>query len=301
MVLRTPLRPSPWLSELTGSEVLLKLETLQPTFSYKVRGAFNVLGRLKSARERPGPIVTASAGNHGRALAHAAAAAGIPLTVYVPSAAPRSKLDAIRALGVDPRLCGDYDDAERQAKQHAAGGAATYISPYSHPDVIAGAGTVGLEILDVRPDVDAIVVPMGGGGLISGIALAAAGVAPATRIIGVEVEASQPFTRSRAAGHIVTIDVGHTLADGLAGNLDPDTVTFDIVERHVGEIATVSEGELRAAMRGIVERERLVAEGAGAAGVAAVVARKIQGSGQRIAVVLSGANVDTEVLRDVLV
>lgn len=300
-MLRTPLRPSPWLSELTGSEVLLKLETLQPTFSYKVRAAFNVVGRLKSARERPGPIVTASAGNHGRALAYAAAAAGIPLTVYVPSAAPRSKLDAIRALGVDPRLCGDYDDAERQAKQHAAGGTATYISPYSHADVIAGAGTVGLEILEARPDLDAIVVPMGGGGLISGIALAAAGVAPATRIIGVEVEASRPFTRSRAAGRIVTIDVGNTLADGLAGNLDPDTVTFDIVERYVSEIATVSERELRAAMRGIVERERLVAEGAGAVGVAALLGRRIHGLGQRIAVVLSGANVDTEVLRDLLI
>jgi len=300
LVLRTPLRPSPWLSEVTGSEVLLKLETLQPTFSYKIRGAFNVVGRLKSGRERPGPLVTASAGNHGRALAYAAAAAGIPLTVYVPSGAPRSKLEAIRALGVDPRPCRDYDDAERQAKQHATRGVATYISPYSHPDVIAGAGTVGLEILEVRPDLDAIVVPMGGGGLISGIALAASAVAPAARIIGVEVEASQPFTRSRAAGRIVTIDVGDTLADGLAGNLDPDTVTFDIVERYVSEIATVSEGELRAAMRGIVERERLVAEGAGAVGVAALLAGKISSSGRRAAVVLSGANVDTKVLREIL-
>lgn len=280
--------------------MLLKLETLQPTFSYKIRGAFNVVGRLKSWRERPGPLVTASAGNHGRALAYAAAAARIPLTVYVPSGAPRSKLEAIRALGVDPRPCRDYDDAERQAKQHAARGVATYISPYSHPDVVAGAGTVGLEILEARPDLDAIVVPMGGGGLISGIALAASAVAPAARIIGVEVEASQPFTRSRAAGRIVTIDVGDTLADGLAGNLDPDTVTFDIVERYVSEIATVSEGELRAAMRGIVERERLVAEGAGAVGVAALLGRKIQGVGKRIAVVLSGGNVDSEVLRDVL-
>ena len=222
------------------------------------------------------------------------------VTVYVPSGAPRSKLEAIRGLGVDPRPCRDYDDAERQAKQHAARGVATYISPYSHPDVIAGAGTVGLEILEARPDLDAIVVPMGGGGLISGIALAAAGVGPATRIIGVEVEASQPFTRSRAAGHIVTIDVANTLADGLAGNLDPDTVTFGVVERLVPEIVTVSEAELRAAMRGIVERERLVAEGAGAVGIAALLGRRILGGGQRIAIVLSGGNIDTEVLRDVL-
>jgi threonine dehydratase len=299
-VLPTPLRPSSWLGERTGSEVLLKLETLQPTFSYKVRGALNVVERLKAARGRPGPLVTASAGNHGRALAYAAAAAGIELTVYVPETAPRSKVDAIRALGADLRPCSDYDAAEREAKAHAARSGAPYISPYSHPDVIAGAGTVGLEILEARRDLDAIVVPVGGGGLISGIALAAAARAPATRVIGVEVEASQPFTRSLAAGHIVTIEVRPTLADGLAGNLDPDTVTFDIVRRHVSEVVTVGEDELRAAMRGVVERERLVAEGAGAVGIAALLAGKIAGTGRRMAVVLSGANVDVEVLRVVL-
>jgi threonine dehydratase len=280
--------------------VLLKLETLQPTFSYKVRGALNVVERLKAAPGPPAPLVTASAGNHGRALAYAATAAGIPLTVYVPESAPRSKLDAILALGVDLKPCRDYDSAEREAKQHAAREGATYISPYSHPDVIAGAGTVGLEILADAMDLDAIVVPVGGGGLVSGIALAAAAITPSTRVIGVEVEASQPFTRSLAAGHIVAIDVSATLADGLAGNLDPDTATFDIVQRHVRGIVTVGESDLRAAMRGIVERERLVAEGAGAVGVAALLAGKIRSSGRRVAVVLSGANVDTEVLRVVL-
>ena len=280
--------------------MLLKLETLQPTFSYKVRGAFNVVERLGAGGPGTVSLVTASAGNHGRALAQAAASAGVALSVYVSERAPRAKLDAIRALGVDLRLARDYDDAEGLAKEHAARGEATFISPYSHPDVIAGAGTVAVEILDENPDIDEIIVPMGGGGLISGIAIAAAAADRTVSVIGVEVEASQPFTQSRAAGRIVPIHVQPTLADGLAGNLDPDTVTFEIVERLVDRIVTVDETELRAAMRGIVERERLVAEGAGAVAVAAVLAGKIQTAGRRIAVVLSGANVDSSVLTEIL-
>ena len=280
--------------------MLLKLETLQPTFSYKIRGAFNVVRRLLEDAAVAGPLITASAGNHGRALAQAAVASGLALTVYVSESAPRTKLNAIRALGVDLRTAPDYDDAERRAKEHAAAGGATFISPYSHPDVIAGAGTVGLEMLADRPDLDEIVVPMGGGGLISGIAIAAAGTARQVSITGVEVQASQPFTQSRAAGRIVPIQVRPTLADGLAGNLDPDTVTFDIVERYVDRIVTVDEGELRNAMRRIVERERLVVEGAGAVGVAAVLAGKVPTAGRRVAIVLSGANVDSSVLGELL-
>jgi len=280
--------------------VLLKLETLQPTFSYKIRGAFNLVERLSAARSRACSLVTASAGNHGRALARAAVDAGIPLTVYVSEHAPRTKLDAIRALGVQLRPARDYDDAERLAKEHARRGEATFVSPYSHPDVIAGAGTIGLEILDERSDIDEIIVPMGGGGLISGIAIAAAAALPAVAVTGVEVEASQPFTQSRAAGRIVPVEVKPTLADGLAGNLDPETLTFTIVERLVNRIVTVREPELRDAMRGLIEHERLVAEGAGAVGVAAVLAGRIETAGRRIAIVLSGANVDSSVLAQIL-
>jgi threonine dehydratase len=149
-VLRTPLRRSAWLSKLTGGEVLLKLEVLQPTFSFKLRGAINAVERRGGGA---GPLVTASAGNHGRAMAFAAAARGIPLTVYAPENAPRTKLEAIRALGADLRLSKDYDEAERLAKQHAGRGEATYISPYSHDDIIAGAGTAGMEILEERGDI----------------------------------------------------------------------------------------------------------------------------------------------------
>jgi threonine dehydratase len=306
-VLRTPLRHSAWLSDVAGADVFLKLETLQPTFSYKFRGALNAVLRLVetattqtgASAERP-PLVTASAGNHGRALALAARTAGMPITVYVPENAPRTKLDAIRQTGAELRPCASYDEAETRAKAHGATGEALYISPYSHDDVIAGAGTVGLEIIESGEDIDTIVVPIGGGGLISGIAIAAAESSARPSIVGVEVEASSPFTHSLAAGQIVPISVGETLADGLAGNLDPDTITFDIVRRLVSGIVLVSETELAAAMAGIVREERLIAEGAGATATAAVLAGKLAGRGRRIAVVLSGANVDLEKLRGVI-
>jgi threonine dehydratase len=281
--------------------VRLKLETLQPTSSYKVRGAFNtVLRMVEEHGGTPPLLVTASAGNHGRALAWAVRVGGMKLTVYVPQHAPRTKLEAIAASGAVLVPCGDYDEAERRAKEHAAREGALFISPYNHPDVIAGAGTIGLEILDDWPDVDVIVVPIGGGGLISGIALAARGVSKNTQVAGVEVEASCPFTRGLEADRIVEIDVQPTLADGLAGNLDPDTITFDIVRREVSQIAVVSEAQLREAIAGIVTNERLVTEGAGAVGVAAVMAGKLDVRGKRVAIVLSGANIDQDTLSTIV-
>jgi threonine dehydratase len=300
-VLRTPLRRSQWLSGVSGGEVRLKLETLQPTFSYKVRGAFNAVLRL-AARDAgtPPALVTASAGNHGRALAHAAGACGMPLTVYVSAGAPRVKLEAMRAAGAALELCRTYDEAEGRAKQHGAGGRAIFISPYAHPDVIAGAGTVGREIIEDWPEVDTIVAAVGGGGLLAGIAVAAAAAGRPVSVVGVEAEASAPFTASLAAGRIVRIEVQPTLADGLAGNLDPDTPTFDMIRNHVREIVRVTEPELRQAVAGLMRQERLIAEGAGATAVAAVLARRLRTSGQRVAVVLTGANIDEEVLLEIL-
>jgi threonine dehydratase len=283
-------RHSEWLSDASGADVFLKPETLQPTFSYKIRGATNAV--LKLAAESPGAsIVTASAGNHGRAMAHAARGAGLHLVVYAPENAPRTKLDAIRALGAELHACRDYDDAERQAKAHAEGGDAVYISPYAHPDVIAGAGTAGLEILDDVPGVDTIAVAVGGGGLISGVAIATEGRAETA---GVEVAASTPFTTGLAAGRITRIEVGQTLADGVSGNLDPDTPTFEIVRRRVRRIAVVSEEELISAMRGAAHHERLIVEGAGAVALAGIASRKLDLTGRKVAVVVSGANIDLE-------
>jgi threonine dehydratase len=224
-------------------------------------------------------------------MAHAARHAGLPLTVYAPETAPRTKLDAIRALGATLVLCRDYDDAEARAKAHGERGDAVFISPYAHPDVIAGAGTVGLEILEDVPGVDAIVVALGGGGLISGVAIASEGRAETA---GVEIAASTPFTASLAEGRITQIEVGPTLADGVTGNLDPDTPTFDIVRQRVRRIAVVSEDGLIAAMRGAAHHERLIVEGAAAVALAGVASGRLDLRGRKVAVVVSGANIDLE-------
>ena len=292
------MRRSAWLSRETGTDVYLKLETLQPSYSYKIRGAWNAVLALGERGGAAG-LVTASAGNHGRALAHAAGEVGLPLTVFVPSTAPRVKVDAIRQSGARLRECASYDEAEQLAKREAAESGAVYISPYADQDVIAGAGTVGLEILEERPDVSEIVAPVGGGGLISGIAAAVSEREVA--LTGVEAEASSPFTQGLAAGRIVRVEVHPTLADGLAGNLDPDTITFEIVRRRVGRIALVSEDEIRRAISMLVAEERLLAEGAAATAVAAVLAARYQsGKGQTLAVVLTGANIDLDTLRTLI-
>ena len=297
-VLRTPLRHSPALSKATGAMVFLKLETLQPTFSYKIRGATNaVLALLERSGGGKPVLVTASAGNHGRALARAAAVVGLPLTVYIAANAPQTKRDAIRAAGAELRPCSDYDEAERRAKEHGANGSALFISPYAHPDVIAGAGTVALEILDEDPLIDTIVASIGGGGLISGMAIAAEGRA---RIVGGEVEASTPFTHGLAAGRIVPIDVGETIADGLSGNLDPDSPTFALVRDLVQQVVVVSEQATTDAIRFVAAEERLIVEGAAAVAVAAVLSGRIDIRGKRAAIVLSGANIDTSKLIAIL-
>lgn len=289
------------MSNLTGGDVFLKLETLQPTFSFKIRGALNAVLALVEQHGRQLPrLVTASAGNHGQGLAYAARMVGLQLTVYIADMAPHTKKDAIRRMGAELIGCADYDQAEARAKQHGSTGSAAYISPYSHPDVIAGAGTIGLEIIEQDPGVDAIVVPVGGGGLVSGIAVAVKGSAHRAEIVGVEVEASCPFHQGLAAGRIVHVDVGETLADGLSGNLDPDTITFDIVQERVDRMVLVTEPQLRDAIRGVFREERLIAEAAGATGVAALTGGGLKMKGRRTAVILSGANIDGEVLASLI-
>jgi threonine dehydratase len=295
---RTPLAPAPWLHRDGHRSVWLKHETLQQTNAFKIRGALNALAALQE-RTRPSAVplhvVTASAGNHGRAVALAANWLGMRATVFTAHDAPRTKLDAIRALGADLRDTGEnYDDAELKAKAFAADGTAVFVSPYSDPDVIAGAGTIGLEIVEDLPEVQQIVVPVGGGGLLSGVAIAAKGIDSGIRVVGVEVEASHPFRTSIAAGRLTTIDVGPTLADGLAGNPDPDTITFDLVREHADELTLVSEANLADAIRALAVNERIIVEGAGAAGVAAVLSGSIQKPAERTAVVVSGGNIDLE-------
>jgi threonine dehydratase len=303
-VRRTPLVRSDWLSEVSGDDVHLKLESLQVTGSFKARGALNAVLALVERHRAGTPLprlVTASAGNHGRALAWAAAHAGMRPVVFTPRAAPAAKLDAIRRLGTDLRAVAEtYEDSERLAKQHAAETGAQYLSPYSHPDLLSAIGVIALEVIEDLPQVDRIVVPVGGGGLVAGIAIAAREVRPEIEVVGVEVEASHPFAASLAAGRIVEVPVGPTIADGLAGNMDPDNIAFPVVQALVGKMVVVGESALRAAVRDLVRHEHLVAEGAGAAGVAAVAAGVITSGSKTTAVIVSGANINLDLLAQIL-
>ena len=301
-VRRTPLVRSSWLSDLSGADVSLKLESVQLSNSFKSRGAFNaVIARLERGTSALGRIVTASAGNHGRALAAAAEVFGLPLTVFTPVDAPQAKLTAISRHGAELRAEGrDYDEAERLAKAFARDTGAAFISPYNDADVIAGAATVALEIFEDAAGTDALVVPIGGGGLISGMAAVAKSMCAACTVVGVEVEASCAFQTSVRAGKLVEIVPGPTLADGLGGNPDPETITFEPIQRLVDAIVTVSEPDLEAAVTGLVAAEHLITEGAGAAATAAIVGRRVDLSGRRVAAIVSGANIDRERLAGLL-
>jgi len=304
----TPFLPSSWLSSIADGNVWLKIEALNLTRSFKVRGAMNAAlkimegegfsPRLSEGAEAPSlqalpTLVTASAGNHGRALALAAERLGLSCVVFTPSAAPETKQNAIRRHGAVLHAdCETYDIAETRAREFADAEGGMYISPYNHPDVIAGAGTVGLEVLESMPDLDGIVIPLGGGGLASGVGLAVKAGAPRATVVGVEVEASAPFTASLAAGHIARITPRVSLADGLTGNLEAGAMTFPLVKKVVDYIVTISEDDLRRAMRGLATEEHLIVEGAGAAATAAVMAGKASAPGQRIVVLITGGNVD---------
>jgi len=303
-VRRTPLVESAWLSSVAGADVRLKLESLQVTNSFKARGAVNLalalVERLPAGAEAP-VLVTASAGNAGRAFAYAAERLGLRTVIFTPRNAPRTKLDAIRRHGADLRDEADtYEDAERLAKAYGAENGLPYTSPYSHPDLIAGFGTIAIEVFEEFPAVDVFIVPVGGGGLISGIGIAAKAVSRDVKIVGVEAEASHPFAVSLREGRITEVAVGPTIADGLAGNMDPDTITFDLVRRYVDDLTQVSEEDLVDGIRGLVANEHLIAEGAGIAGVAAALAGRVDLKGRRVAIVVSGANIDAERLRTIL-
>ena len=245
--------------------------------------------------------MTASAGNHGRALAAAAGVFKLPLVVFTPADAPRAKLEAIKRHGADLRAeSPDYDEAERRAKAFAAENGAEFISPYNDEDVIDGAGTIAIEIFEDRPSARLLIVPIGGGGLIGGVARAAQQICPDCRVVGVEAEASHAFKSSVEAGRLVTIVPGPTLADGLGGNPDPETITFALIQTHVDAIVTVTEPQLRNAIAGLVEREHVISEGAGAAATAALLGGAVDAGGRDTIALVTGANIDREKLKGLL-
>jgi len=300
----SPLRHSKWLSATTNANVYLKLESVQATGSFKIRGAFNAALRVLDdvgGRARSAPLmVTASAGNHGRGLALASERLGLRTVVFVPSAAPDTKKTAIRRHGVEIRETRDYDEAERLAREFAETEDALYISPYNHPDVIAGAGTPALEILEALPGFDVLIVPLGGGGLASGLGVALKAAAPQAKIVGVEAAASMPFAVSRRAGRITEIQPKSSLADGLTGNLEAGSITFDLVERVVDELISVDEEEIATAIRALAANEHLVTEGAGAVATAAVLSKAVVKQGQTAVVMVTGANIDVATLAPIL-
>ncbi|MFL5559857.1 MAG: threonine/serine dehydratase [Gemmatimonadaceae bacterium] len=290
VVVHTPLRRSAALSRLTGTEVWLKLECLQHTGSFKLRGAFNALALIPAARRARG-VVASSAGNHGLGVARAAREFGIPATIFVPSTAPAVKREGIVASGaaVDASRP-DYDAAMAAALDHAAATGALFVNPCAGDDLLAGQGTVAVEILEDLPSLGAVVAPVGGGGLIGGIASFLRRAAPAVRILGAQSERTDAMARSLAAGRI--IDIGHepTLAEGLAGAVDEEGLA--IGRAALDDIAVVSEDAIAGAIAWLAREEGLVVEGSGAVGVAALLTRALGLTTGPVAVVVSGGNID---------
>lgn len=300
-IFRTPLRESFLLSERIGARVFLKLENWQITGSFKLRGALNRMA-LMTAEERARGVVTASAGNHALGVGYAARQMHIaPATIFVPHTAPRTKLEKLREFPVDVHPVGEtYDDAHRAAEAYARDTGATFIHAYDDPRTVAGQGTIGLEILADAPTMDAVLVPVGGGGMITGIAVAVKTLAPAVQIIGVQPVASPSLRDSLRDGVCYEeYAAAPTLCDGLAGGIGK--MVFEAAQKKfIDEVVLVEEDETRAAIRTLVETQQLVVEGSGAVGVAAVLARKIDLSGKRVAIVLSGGNIDLELFSQII-
>jgi threonine dehydratase len=288
---RTPLRHSPALGSLTGRDVYLKLECEQITGSFKLRGAFNTIASLSDEARRSG-VVASSAGNHGLGVAWAARHFGVAATIFVPRTAPRVKREGIEALGatVDAESP-HYDAAMERAIEFARARGAMFIHPCTGEALIAGQGTVALEILEELPDLATLVTPVGGAGLLGGCGLLLRGAAPNVEIVGVQSEHTPAMARSLAADALVSVPAIPTLADGLAG--DVDEVALDIGRHTLDAMLTVSEDSLARAIAWLAREEDLVVEGAGAVGVAALLEGRVEGSGP-VAVVVSGGNIDRE-------
>jgi threonine dehydratase len=294
----TPVQGSRPLSERVGGPVWLKCENLQRAGSFKIRGAYTRIARLSPEESERG-VVAASAGNHAQGVALAASLRGIRSTVFMPEGAPIPKVQATRAYGADVRFHGSsVDDALVAATAFAEETGAVLVHPFNHPDIVAGQGTVGLEILEQVPDVRTVVVCTGGGGLLAGIALAVKSTKPDVRVVGVQAESAAAYPASLAAGHPVPLDRMTTMADGIAVGC-PGPVPFTLVRDLVDEIVTVSEESLSRALLLCLERAKLVVEPAGAAAVAAVLddPRAFE---PPVAVVLSGGNIDPLLLMRVL-
>ena len=296
----SPCNVSPRLSNQLGCKLHLKMENLQRTGAYKDRGAMNAVLNLDDAQKKAG-VIAASAGNHAQGLAFAAQHNKVHATIVMPEFAPIAKLLGTERFGAEVVLHGDgYDDAFQRATELQKEKGYTFVHAFDDPMVIAGQGTVGLELLEQNPYLEVFVVPIGGGGLAAGMGIALKEVNPRSRIVGVQAETIAAMKASVEAGKIVTVS-GSTIADGIAV-ARPGNHTFPIVQKYVDEIVTVSEDEIAQAVLLLLESEKTVTEGAGAAGVAALLNRKIAGiDGKQVCVVLTGGNIDTTFLSKILI
>lgn len=288
---RTPVMRSRTLDALTGASVLLKPENLQRVGAFKIRGAYNAIAQFDAGQRRRG-VVTFSSGNHAQAIALAARMLDVPATILMPADAPRMKVDATRGYGAEVRRFDRYrEDPQAIVDGLVAEHGLTLVPPFDHPHVMAGQGTLAKELIEDAGPLDLLITPVGGGGLLSGCAIAAQAQSPGCRLFGVEPEAGNDAQQSLAAGRIVRIDTPRTIADA-AQSRSVGQHTFPVLQRHVEAIVTVSDAELVAAMAWLAARMKLVAEPTGCLALAAVLSRKIDVSGLRVGVVLSGGNVD---------
>lgn len=291
----TPLQYSRAFTDKARCHVHLKIESIQPIRAFKVRGALNKLIRM-TAEQRAAGVITASAGNHGLGVAYAAAAFQSPATVYVPETANLFKVEAIRRLGARVIAAGrNYNAAYVEALAAQKESGATFVHAYNDPDVVAGQGTIAIELLSDLKEFDTVVVPIGGGGLIGGIALYLKSKKPRIKVIGVEPVGADAMSRSLRAGSIVTLDQVSTIADGLAASA-PGKLTLELAQKYVDEVLLVEETEMLQAIRLVFEWEHLLAEPAGAAALAALLYHYRPVSNERVVVILSGGNVTDEVM-----
>ncbi|MBQ7064579.1 MAG: threonine ammonia-lyase [Firmicutes bacterium] len=297
VVRRTDLIPAPTLCP--GSEIYIKPENLQITGSFKVRGAYYKISRLSEEERRRG-VIACSAGNHAQGVALAAQRSGIHATICLPDIAPISKVEATRRYGAEICLVpGVYDDAYQRALQLRDEKGYTFIHPFNDEDVIAGQGSIGLELLDQLPDLDAVIVPIGGGGLISGVAFAIKSLNPRVKVYGVQASGANSMGHSLELGYPDALPRVTTFADGIAVKC-PGDQTYDLVHRYVDEIVTVSEDEIATAVLALIEKHKLIAEGAGAVSIAAAMFHKLPIEGKKVICLVSGGNIDVTILSRVI-
>lgn len=297
---RTPTVPSPSLSGHLGAPVYLKLEHRQTTGSFKLRGASNAIASL-NAEEKARGVVAASTGNHGRALAHAAKLEGMRATICMSRLVPQNKLDEIRRLGAEIHIVGNsQDDAQQEVDRLVAEDGLIMLPPFDHPDIIAGQGTLGLEIIEQVADAALVLVPLSGGGLAAGVAAAVKGVSPGTKVIGVSMARGAAMKASLDAGDPVLVEELPTLADSLGGGIGLDNrLTFSMCRDLLDDVILLSEDEIAAGIRHAYDQEREIVEGAGAVCIAAVLAGKVRASGPTV-LILSGRNIDMTLHRKVV-